>query len=209
MSEQSSVESAENTTKQASTLSATLRAWRWPSLALGVILLAAGYLLHSNGRSWWCACGEPFLWSGQIQSSHNSQHLFDPYSFTHMLHGVVFFWLLAWSVPRLPTSWRFVGALTLEAMWELLENSAMVIERYRTATISLGYQGDSIANSLGDVISCGSGFALASYLGLSGSLILFAVTELTLVVWIRDSLILSTLMLIHPIDALKSWQQGK
>ncbi|HEY1601872.1 MAG TPA: DUF2585 family protein [Pirellulales bacterium] len=208
MSEQSSAKSGENVEKQPTTQPAGLRAWLWPGLALVVILLAAGYLLHHNGRSWWCACGEPFLWSGQIQSSHNSQHLFDPYSFTHMLHGVVFYWLLAWSVPRLPTTWRFVCAMTLEAAWELLENSAMVIERYRTATISLGYQGDSIANSLGDVISCGSGFALASYLGLTGSLILFAVTELTLVFWIRDSLILSTLMLVHPIEALKSWQQG-
>jgi hypothetical protein len=104
--------------------------------------------------------------------------------------------------------WRFVGAVSLEALWELLENSERVIERYRTATISLGYHGDSLANSLGDVISCSIGFLLAARLGLWGSVVLFAATELVLVLWIRDSLILSTLMLIRPLDAIKAWQQG-
>jgi Protein of unknown function (DUF2585) len=184
------------------------RAKLLPWVAIGLILLAAGCWLHSQGRPLWCACGSPFLWSGNIQTAHNSQHLFDPYSFTHMLHGVIFCGLLAWAAPRLSLSWRFAGAMALETSWELLENSAMVIDRYRTATISLGYQGDSIANSLGDIVSCGLGFAIASQVGLTGSLILFAVTELILVAWIRDSLILSTLMLVHPVDAIKSWQQG-
>lgn len=178
------------------------------AVAVAIVLIAAGVWLRTNGRPWWCACGEPFFWSGEIQSSHNSQHLFDPYSFTHMLHGVVFYWLLAMIVPRASVAWRFVGAVTLEVLWELLENSNMVIERFRTATISLGYQGDTIGNSLGDVLSCAAGFFLALKLGLWGSIALFAVTELALVLWIRDSLILSTLMLVHPIDALKTWQQG-
>jgi hypothetical protein len=177
-------------------------------LTLGFVLLGAGVWLRTSGRPWWCACGQPFLWSGNIHSSHNSQHLFDPYSFTHMLHGVVFFWLLALVAPRLSVSWRYVAAVAIEAAWELLENSNMVIERYRTATISLGYEGDSIANSFGDVVSCSLGFLLAFRLGLWGSLILFAATELALVLWIRDSLILSTLMLVHPIEALRNWQQG-
>ncbi len=125
-----------------------------------------------------------------------------------MLHGVMFFWLLAFVAPRLPVSWRDVSAIAIEAAWELLENSNIVIERDRTATISLGYEGDSIANSFGDVLSCSLGFLLAFRLGLWGSLALFAATELALVFWIRDSFILSTLMLIHPIEALKSWQQG-
>jgi hypothetical protein len=179
-----------------------------PAIALAVVLFAGVVWLRANGRPWWCACGQPFLWSGEIQSSHNSQHLFDPYSFTHMLHGVVFFWLLALMLPRVSVSWRFVGATTLELMWELLENSNMVIERFRTATISLGYQGDTIGNSLGDELSCAVGFFIALKLGLWGSVALFTVTELVLVLWIRDSLILSTLMLIHPIEALKTWQQG-
>ena len=178
-------------------------------VTLALILLAAGIWQRIGGRPWWCACGQPFLWSGNIHSAHNSQHLFDPYSFTHMLHGVVFFWLLALCVPRLPVSWRLFGAVAIEAAWELLENSNMVIQRYRSATISLGYEGDSIANSLGDVVSCSLGFFLAFRLGLWGSLALFTATELVRwFCWIRDSLILSTLMLIHPIEALKNWQQG-
>ncbi|HEY4311849.1 MAG TPA: DUF2585 family protein [Pirellulales bacterium] len=178
------------------------------ALAIVAILLAGGVWLRANSRPWWCACGQPFLWSGQVQSSHNSQHLFDPYSFTHMLHGVVFFWVLALCLPRLSVPWRFVGAVTIETLWELLENSNMVIERYRTATMALGYEGDSIGNSFGDVLSCSLGFFLALRLGAWGSLALFLATELTLVLWIRDSLILSTLMLIHPLESLKNWQQG-
>jgi hypothetical protein len=179
-----------------------------PGIALVVVLIAGVGWLRANGRPWWCACGQAFLWSGEIQSAHNSQHLFDPYSFTHMLHGVVFFWILAVILPRASVPWRFVGAMTIELIWELLENSQMVIERFRTATISLGYQGDTIGNSLGDVLSCAAGFFLALGLGPWGSLALFTVTELVLVLWIRDSLILSTLMLVHPIEALKTWQQG-
>ncbi|MES1213128.1 MAG: DUF2585 family protein [Singulisphaera sp.] len=179
-----------------------------PTLCLGAVLGVAGTWLRTSGRPWWCACEVPFLWSGDIQSSHNSQHLFDPYSFTHMLHGVIFFWLLAVLLPRVSVPWRFVGALTLEALWELLENSNLVIERYRTATMALGYEGDTIANSQGDVLSCALGFFLALQLGAWGSLALFIVTKLVLVVWVRDSLTLSTLMLIHPIEALKTWQQG-
>ena len=185
-----------------------LRTHQGPCAAVLGVLGAAGYRLHSQGRPAWCSCGLPFLWSGDVQSGHNSQHLFDPYSFTHMLHGVLFCGLLAWGVPRVPVVWRFVGAVSLEALWELLENSERVIERYRTATISLGYHGDSLANSLGDVISCSIGFLLAARLGLWGSVVLFAATELVLVLWIRDSLILSTLMLIRPLDAIKAWQQG-
>ncbi len=175
--------------------------------ALAVLLMGGGWL-RANGRPWWCACESLSLWSGEIQSSHNSQHLFDPYSFTHMLHGVVFFWLLAVLLPCASVRWRFVGAVALEVLWELLENSNAVIECFRTATISLGYQGDTILNSLGDVLSCALGFWLALKLGLWGSIALFAATELVLVLWIRDSLILSTLMLVHPIEALKTWQQG-
>jgi hypothetical protein len=178
-----------------------------PWIALIIVLLITGYLLRSNGRPWWCACGLLFFWSGDIHTAHNSQHLFDPYSLTHMLHGVIFYGLLAVGAPRLPMSWRYACVLSLEAAWELFENSNLVIERYRTATISLGYQGDSIANSLGDILSCALGVLLASCLGWWGSVALFAATELILVLWIRDSLILSVLMLIHPIDILKGWQQ--
>ena len=185
--------------------------WRndlWPWLALAAVLAAAVGQLRSQGRLWWCACGHLSLWSGDIWSSHNSQHLLDPYSFTHVLHGLVLCGLLAWAFPRLPPVWRLVLALSVEALWEVVENSAFIIDRYRELTIALDYQGDTIANSLGDILSCGVGFVLAGRLGFWGSLVLFCVTELVLVLWIRDSLLLNVVMLICPMDAIQAWQMA-
>src|SRR4051812_31585254 len=114
---------------------------RWPCLALALIFIGTAALLRSQGRLWWCACGSLDLWSGDPNGPHNSQHLLDPYSFTHVLHGVVFCGLLAWAVPRLAPAWRLVVATLIEAGWELFENSAFVINRYRTATAAVGYEG--------------------------------------------------------------------
>jgi hypothetical protein len=104
--------------------------------------------------------------------------------------------------------WQLTLAILLESVWEVFENTEFTIQRYREATAALGYYGDSVANSLGDVAMCGIGFFIAHRLGLRGSLIGFAVTELVLLIWIRDSLLLEILMLIYPIDSLKSWQLG-
>jgi hypothetical protein len=178
----------------------------WPWLALALVCAAAACQLRWQGRCWWCACGQPYLWVSDARGPHNSQHLLDPYSLTHVLHGVILCGLLAWTLPRLPAVWRLVLAVGLEALWEVIENSAFVIQRYRTA--ALGYEGDTIANSLGDILSCVAGFLLARRLGLRGSLVLTLVTEAVLLLWIRDSLLLSVVMLICPIDAIKTWQTG-
>ncbi len=170
------------------------------------VVAAAAYQLHRQGRLWWCACGYLWLWSGDAWSADNSQHLFDPYTFTHVLHGVVLYWLLAWGLPRVSPPWRLWLAVSMEALWELFENSTFIIERYRTATISLGYQGDTIVNSLGDILACGIGYVLARRLGFKNSLVLFVAIEVVLLIWIRDSLLLNVVMLIHPIDAIKTWQ---
>lgn len=180
----------------------------WPLLALVAVFMAAAFQLRNQGRSWWCSCGQPFLWAGDIWSSHNSQHLLDPYAFTHVLHGFAFFWLLSLLLPRMPQLWQLSIALLLEALWEVFENTEFTIQRYREATAALGYFGDSVANSLGDVATCGIGFFIAQRLGLRRSLVAFAVTELVLLFWIRDSLLLEVLMLIYPIDAIKAWQMG-
>ncbi len=180
----------------------------WPWLAILVVLLAATVQLYNQGRLWFCSCGQLYLWAGDVWSSDNSQHFFDPYSFTHLLHGVVFFWLLAWSVPQLAPVWRLSLAITIEALWEVIENSEFVIQRYREATAALGYQSDTIVNSLGDILMCGLGFGLALYLGFRRSLVLFVVTEVVLLFWIRDSLILNVVMLIYPIETIKAWQVG-
>jgi hypothetical protein len=179
---------------------------RLPWLAIVLLLLVTAGQLRVQGRSWWCACGRPSPWSSDARGPHNSQHLLDPYSLTHVLHGVLLCGLLAWTVPRLRPAWRLVLALGIEALWEVFENSNFVINRYRAATMALGYQGDTIANSLGDILSCGIGFVLARRLGLWGSLVLLVVTEAVLLLWIRDSLLLNVVMLIHPIEAIKAWQ---
>ena len=177
-----------------------------PWLAIVLVLVGAAYQLRSQGRLWWCSCDYLLLWSGDPWSSDNSQHLLDPYSFTHVLHGFVFCGLLALIVPRLTEVWQLWLAVSIEALWEVVENSEFVIRRYREETAALGYQGDTIVNSLADILLCGLGFVLARRLGFHRTVALFVVTEVALAVWIRDNLSLNVLMLIYPIDAVKEWQ---
>ena len=179
-----------------------------PWLAIVVILAGTALLLRSQGRSWWCSCDYLLLWSGDPWSSDNSQHLLDPYSFTHVLHGFVLCGLLALIVPRLSTVWQLWLAVSVEALWELVENSEYVIRRYREETAALGYHGDTIVNSFGDILVCGLGFVLARHLGFRRAFVLFVLTEIALAIWIRDNLTLNIVMLIHPIDAIKEWQEA-
>jgi len=177
-----------------------------PWIAVVVVLVGVAYQLRSQGRLWWCSCDYLLLWSGDPWSSDNSQHLLDPYSFTHVLHGFLFCGLIALIAPRLRKAWQLWLAISLEAVWEMVENSRFVIERYREETAALGYQGDTIVNSLSDILLCGLGFLLASRLGFRRTLALFVLTEVALAVWIRDNLSLNILMLLYPIDAVKEWQ---
>ena len=177
-----------------------------PWLAIVVVLIGTALLLRSQGRLWVCSCGYVLPWSSDPWSSDNSQHLFDPYSFTHLLHGFLLCGLLALIAPRLSVVWRLCLAVSIEAVWEVLENSEFVIRRYREQTAALGYHGDTIVNSLGDILVCGLGFAVAQRLGFRLTLALFVLTEVTLAILIRDNLTLNIVMLIHPIDAIKEWQ---
>lgn len=169
-------------------------------------LAATTYQLRAQGRLWWCSCDYLLLWSGDAWSSDNSQHLLDPYSFTHVLHGFVFCGLLALVAPRLAAVWRLTLAVCIEAVWEVVENSEFVIQRYREGTAALGYTGDTVVNSLSDIVVCGLGFALAYRLGFRRTAVVFVAVEMLLGVWIRDNLTLNILMLIYPIDAIKEWQ---
>ncbi|MEZ6189336.1 MAG: DUF2585 family protein [Planctomycetota bacterium] len=180
-------------------------AWTWSAVA--TLLTAVALLLM--GRSLWCGCGSLVPWSFQIHSEHNSQHLFDPYAFTHVLHGVWFCagtWLVLgrWLGPRA----RMLTAVSLEGVWELVENSSWVIERYRAETLALNYYGDSVLNSLADIGACALGFYLARRLPLWGSVLLFLGFELLLLVWIKDSLVLNVIMLVYPVEAIRTWQSG-
>lgn len=180
----------------------------WPWLTIVFVLAATTLQLHNQGRLWWCSCGPSFLWTGNAWGSLTSQTFLDPYSLTHLLHGLMFCGLLSLLIRGLPTSWLLCLAVTMEAAWELIENTDTVIEHYRAATAFLGYQGDTVVNSLGDIMCCAIGFIIARTLGWRRGLLLFITTEAVLLIWIRDSLLLEILMLIHPINALKAWQMG-
>ena len=177
-----------------------------PWLAVVAVLAGTAYQLRSQGRLWLCSCDYVLLWSGDAWSSDNSQHLLDPYSFTHVLHGFAFCGLLALVVPRVPAVWRLWLAVSVEALWEVVENSEFVIRRYREETAALGYTGDTVLNSLADIVLCGIGFALANRLGFRLTAALFVATEAILAVWIRDGLILNIIMLIYPMEIIRDWQ---
>jgi uncharacterized membrane protein YjdF len=184
----------------------------WPPLLIVLIFVATAVQLRVQGRLWWCSC-RSFFWTSDAWSSLTSQTFFDPYSFTHLLHGFMFAGLLLVLFrfvlkKSVSTGWRLVIAMVLEAGWEILENTNAVIDRYRETTAALGYQGDSVVNSLGDMLCCGVGLLIARKLGWLRSLPIFIATEIILLIWIRDSLILEIIMLIRPIEAVKAWQLG-
>ena len=178
----------------------------WPWLGIAAIFAATALLLRVQGRLWICSCGNILIWAGNTCSSDNSQHFFDPYAFTHVLHGFVFFWLIAWLAPQLKPNWQLLLAVAVEAVWETFENTQFIIDRYREETAALGYNGDTVINSFADIICCILGFLIARRLGFRRSLLLFLVIELVLLIWIKDSLLLQVMVLIYPTEAIKTWQ---
>lgn len=180
-----------------------------PLLAAALVTALMAAVLYFMGRVWWCKLGDYSVYVHEAwNSSHTSQHLFDPYSFTHVLHGVIFFWLTGLVLPKLAVAWRFLIAVFAEAGWEVLENTNFIIEKYRENTASLDYVGDSIANSVGDVIACAAGFWIAVVFGWWRSLVFFVLTELILLWWIRDSLLLNIVMLVYPQEGIRQWQMS-
>jgi hypothetical protein len=180
----------------------------WAAIAVTAIVALTTLVVRVEGRIWFCKCGELLFIVADAYSSHTSQHLFDPYSLSHVQHGLVFYWTLVWLAPKWSWQTRLVASTAIEAAWEMIENSAFVINRYREATAALGYTGDSVVNVLGDVLSCVVGFAVARRLGWWGSLALFVAFELGMVLTIRVSLLLNILMLFYPLEAVKQWQMG-
>ena len=175
-------------------------------VATVTVLAAMIGLLRAEGRMFLCACGHFAVWVSNWCSSTTSQQLLDPYSLTHILHGFLFFWLITLLLRPMPRGWQLWLALLFESAWEVFENTPYVINKYRTETAALGYQGDTIVNSLGDLACALVGFLVARRLGARRSLIVFLLIELILTVWIHDSLLLQILMLIRPIQAIKLWQ---
>jgi hypothetical protein len=160
------------------------------------------------GRSLFGPDGKPGLWESDIWSSENSQRFADPYSFSHIVHGILFYAGLWFVARKLPVRHRLLIALALEAGWEILENSPLIINRYREATISLGYVGDSVFNSLSDILMMTLGFWFASRVRPRISLAAVLIMEIGCALWVRDNLTLNVIMLVHPFEAIKQWQMA-
>lgn len=183
---------------------------------VGTILALAAILaiLLAMGRPPICECGTIKLWHGVVQSSENSQHITDWYSASHLIHGLLFYFFAhilwrRWGLfGGLPTKWALPIAVLFEGFWEILENSPVIINRYREVTISWGYSGDSILNSMSDIGWMVIGFVLASRLPVWVSVALAVALELFTLFMIRDNLTLNVLMLVWPVEAIAQWQAG-
>jgi len=212
-------------------------------MTIPLIIIAMAGCLRLLGRRWWCSCGRPAPWTSAVTSGCNSQHVADPYSATHLQHGLGFY-LLLWAL-RYPLSWlvmavvfidlqwtispeswiwvvlqgladvyagawdnRFAVIVLLEAIFECVENTNWSIQRFRKQTISRGYTGDAIANSVGDTLCCLAGAWYGSVVPIPASIVLALAIEFGLLLTIRDSLVVNIVMLVHPIEWLKRWQNS-
>ena len=172
------------------------------------IVVATGIVLLAMGRVPICTCGSIKLWHGDVNSSENSQHITDWYTYSHILHGFLFYAFFWWLTPRWSMAQRFAAAIAVEAGWEIVENSPFIIDRYRAATISLNYYGDSVLNSMSDIGALALGFGLAGMLPVAATVALGLAFEAGTAYMIRDNLTLNVLMLVHPLDAVKVWQSS-
>lgn len=172
------------------------------------VSLAAGLAMYLMGRNLFCPCGELLIWGGNAPTEQSSQHLTDWYTPSHLLHGILFYAILWLVARRVPVGWRFLIAMTVEAAWEMIENTEWVISRYREYTVSFDYNGDAVINSMVDIAACALGFLLARKLPVWVSVAIVIGFELLTTWLIRDGLALNILMLVWPLDSVLHWQQA-
>jgi hypothetical protein len=181
---------------------------RRAAIASLFIVATAAIVLLAMGRNLICTCGTLELWVGARDSPETSQMLADWYSLSHVVHGLIFYALLWLVARRWPVQWRFVVALLIEATWEVVENTPMVIERYRRGTAALGYAGDSVINSMSDIAMMALGFLAARKLPVRASVLTLLVLEIVPLFVIRDNLTLNVWALLAPNSAIQAWQAG-
>lgn len=179
------------------------------ALALVVAVAAVqAVVLHTMGQPWVCTCGVVRVWTGVVLGPENSQQLTDWYTFSHILHGMIFYGLTRVTMPRIPPLGALAIALGIEVGWELLENSPMVIERYRAQALAQGYSGDSVLNSVSDTMAMTVGFLAARAMPVRATIAIGLAFEIFTAVMIRDNLTLNVIQLIHPVEAIAAWQGG-
>lgn len=178
----------------------------WHIALILAVICAAGLWEYWSGRPAICPCGRIALWAGEVHGPENSQMIADWYSLSHVVHGFLFYGALWLVARRLPIGVRLVIAVMIEAFWEVLENSPIIIDRYRAVTLAFGYSGDSILNSMSDIGFMTVGFLVAALIPVWTSVAIVIALELIALVAIRDNLTLNVLMLLYPLDAVREWQ---
>jgi hypothetical protein len=181
---------------------------KYLTIVVFTILAIQGLVLLWFGQPLICECGHVKIWEGVVQGSGNSQHVSDWYTFSHVLHGFIFYWVLVWLVPGISLRMRLVLALGIEVGWEMLENTPMVIDHYRQQALAQGYTGDSILNSLSDTAGMIGGFFFAWRCSWKITVAFALMLELFTIFMIRDGLVLNIINLLYPFEIVARWQSG-